>query len=316
MKISIYNSVIILLCISFLYSCSTDDSDNQNPTNNTISVSINENPRSGDLVTTVRSSLTGTITYTLISESLNGAFTINSGSAGELRVADWQLFDFESNPTIYAIVTATNGNETETTNITLNLADLDDIWSFLNSSRTNYENASNGDWVIITESEYNDLANYLNETTKSGTSDSDMFSSTSIAPASSPYTVANNNGLTLPEGSYFIAFKYYSWDNNVVSNRVKLSTSGITGPYENIGTVLPEHDSEFNHFVYKGNNSAIGTTGHLAIYESVSLGYRIISGNNGYWFANGDSNTLDTEASTSNATFLYQGLSSTQKQWD
>ncbi|WP_162919927.1 hypothetical protein [Hanstruepera ponticola] len=54
----------------------------------------------------------------------------------------------------------------------------------------------------------------------------------------------------------------------------------------------------------------------MAIYESVSMGYRNISGNSGCWYANGDSNTLDTEASTSNATFLYQGLSTTQKQWD
>ena len=316
MKNFIYNYAVILLCIISLCACSSDDSDNQTPSNNNISVNINENPRSGDLVTTINSNLSGTVTFSIISESISGAFTVNSGSSGELRVADWQVFDFETNPTITAIVTATNGAETETNNITINLGDIDDIWSFLNSSRSDYENASNGDWVMITESEYNDLANYLNETTKSGTSDTDMFSSGSIAPAGSPFTIANNNGETLPEGSYFIAFKYYSWDNNVVSNRVKLSTSGIAGPYENIGDALPEHNSEYNYFVYKGTNNAISATGHLAIYESVSMGYRNISGNSGYWYANGDSNTLDTEANTSNATFLYQGLSTTQKQWD
>ncbi|PNQ73645.1 hypothetical protein C1T31_04720 [Hanstruepera neustonica] len=294
-------------------SCSSDDNDNQNLSNN-VNTSIDENPRSGDLVATITTNLVGNITYSLISESVTGAFTIGNDS-GELRVADWQAFDFETNSSITAIVTATDGINISTYNINVNLNDMDDIWSFLNTSRTDYENAANGDWVIITESEYNDLANYLNETTKSGASDTDMFSSASIAPAGSPFTVANNNGENLPEGSYFIAFKYYSWDNNVVSNRVKLSTSSITGPYENIGGALPEHDSEYNHFVYKGSNNAISSTGYLAFYESVSMGYKNIQGNTNFWYATGDSNMLDSEDNT-NAVFLYQGLSTTQKQWD
>ena len=41
----------------------------------------------------------------------------------------------------------------------------------------------------------------------------------------------------------------------MTSNKVKLSQGDSGGSYEAIGSVLPEHDDEYNHFVLKGANT-------------------------------------------------------------
>ena len=306
---SITKSCLALFILLLLFSCSSEDDSNN--TSNTIEVSIDENPRSGDLVTTVTSNLSGEVSYTLTSESISQAFTLN-GSTGELRVAAWQLYDFETNPVITATVMATNGTDSESRDVTVSLNNVDDIWSFLDNSRTAYENASAGEWILITQNEYNDLANYLSEITKSGANDDHVFSNASIQQNNGQTLLANRNGDTMPTGSYLFAFKHYSWANNVSGSKVKVSEGDEFGTYETIGSNLPEHNDEYNHFVLKGNNTPTNNEGHLGIYVNNAIGYKSISGTVYGWGDGGDTDTI-TEGNI-NAVFLYQGLSTTLKQ--
>ncbi|MEP1033506.1 cadherin repeat domain-containing protein [Ekhidna sp.] len=275
-----------------------------------LDLSVDEYPRSGNTLGTLTSTLTETVGYNLISQSVPLAFTINNG---ELRVADWLVFDYEETPTITAIVEATNGTDSEVINVTVTINDVDDIWAFLNDSQTAYENADEGDWIPIIESEYNDLANYLAETTKSGATDSHFASTASIFSHHGGATIANDNGNTLPAGSYLFAFKYYSWSNNVVSSSVKISEGDSGGPHMSIGSRLPEHNDEYNYFVLKGANSPLTSEGYLSMYASLSVGQKSITGTIYRW-ANGDVDNLDN--SNSGAVYLHQGISSTLKQWD
>ena len=311
MKTKTTLSVYICLGMLLFTSCSSDDSDsNGDPSSNVISINIDEYPSSGTFLFTINSSLAGDLTYTITSQTSALAIIISNG---ELSVGDWLAYDYEENDRLLATVEVSNGTETETLEYEVNINDVDDIWAFLNTSRSNYESASNGQWVWITESEYNDLANYLAETTKSGAEDNDIFNNTSVTNYSGNRTIANDNGVTIPQGSYVFAFKYYSWINNVVSNKVKLSQGDSGGAYLDFGGVLPEHDDEFNHFVLKGVNSQTTSEGYIGMYTAGAVGVKSNSGSRYKW-RNGDVDNLDN--ATLGSVFLLQGLSTTLKQWD
>ena len=305
---------ILKLCllVLLLHSCSDDDTSSDSESNsNDITISIDEYPSSGTFISAVSTNLEGDVTFNFISETAAQAIIFTQG---DLAVGDWLAYDYETNPVLSAVIEATNGTETETINVTVNINNIDDIWAFLNGdSKTAYENASDGDWVLIKESEYNDLANYLTDTTRSGASNDQIFSGGSVNNSSGDRTIANNNSIFIPSSSYVFAFKYYSWVNNVVSSRVKLSLEDASGPYQYLGGILPEHHDEYNHFVLKGANDTITTDAHIGMYASGSVGVKEIN-NSSYKWRNGDVENLDNTAS--NLVYLHQGLSTTLKQWD
>ncbi|MDG5492030.1 hypothetical protein [Psychroserpens sp. SPM9] len=307
-------SFVLITSMFITVSCSSeDDASDDSPTNTNIEVSINEYPNSGDLITTVTSSLSGDLSFSVTSQSLSQAFDLNS-STGELRVLDWQLYDFETNPTMTTSVEISNGTDSENKLIIISINDIDDIAAFLNSSLTEYENANAGEWIMVTESEYNDLANYLSLVTKSGATNEHISNTANIQQNSGNALLANRNGDTMPEGSYLFAFKYYSWANNVSGTKVKVSEDDESGIYNTVGTTLPQHNDEYNHFVIKGNATATNNEGYLAIFSNLGIGFKSIEGTIYGWGDGGDTDMITN--GNINAVFLYQGLSTTLKQWD
>ena len=156
---------------------------------NLITINIAEYPSSGDFISSINSSLEGTLTYSITFQTSSQAIIL---TGNELRVGDWLAFDYETNTFFSVTIEVNNGAETETIQYRINIQNVDDIWAFLNDSRTDYENANDGEWVWITTSEYNDLANYLAETTKSGASDAELFSGGSVENYSGDRTIAND----------------------------------------------------------------------------------------------------------------------------
>lgn len=309
MKISI--KLIAVFYIFLLMSCSSEDETNApSPSNNTIETSINEKPSSGDLVTTITSNLTGDLTFSLTSESISNAFTMDSNS-GELRVAAWQVFDYEVNPIITATVNVSNGSEFENKVIAVNINNLDDIWLFLNTSRSSYENAANGQWIAITQSEYNDLANYLYDVNKCGSTDTQYNNSNQIYYDSAYYTYANNNGAVVESNNYIFALKYTCNKDNLTNTKVKISMSVDEG-YQNIGSNLPEHDSGENYFVIKGGTSSNSETMYMAV---TAEGFGYFNGGSGLNFKYDlyDVNELPYNWA---GIARYQGLTTSLKQWD
>lgn len=306
--------ILLFVCFSvmFLVSCSNgDDNDSNDPSDNIITINIAEYPSAGDFITTITSSLEGNLNYSIAFQTSSQAVILNGN---ELRVGDWLAFDYETNENLFVTVEVSNDESTETIEYKLDITDVDDILAFLNGdTKTAYENASNGDWVWITESEYNDLANYLANTSKSGASDNQIFNNTSVESSSGDRTIANNNGFSIPSNSYLFAFKYYSWINNVSTSRVKLSQEDAGGSYQNVGNVLPEHNDEYNHFVLKGAINPTTSEGFIGMYAGGTVGAKD-DNNSSYKWRNGNVDNLDNTASGS--VYLHQGLSTTLKQWD
>ncbi|WCO03253.1 hypothetical protein [Psychroserpens ponticola] len=308
--------LFIKLCFYFSFilfaSCSTeDDGESNDPTDNLITVNIAEYPSSGDLITEINSSLEGSLSYNITLQTVSQAILINGN---ELRVGDWLAFDFEANEFLYFNVEVSNGNDTELLEYKIAIQDVDDIWAFLNgNTRTTYEDASLGEWVWITESEYNALANYLANTTKSGASDTQLFNNNSVQQVSGGKTFANANQNSMPMNHYFFAFKYYSWSSNATSNRVKLSETSTKSSFTSVGEILPEHDDGFNHFVLKGVNTKTMSEAYLGLYASLKIGAK---DDNSSSYNHGGGNTANLDDTVLGKVLLQQGLSTSLKQWD
>ncbi len=109
-----------------------------------LTVSIDENPTDGQVVGTMQASGSGTLSFSITTQTPTGALAI--ASTGELTVVDPNLFDFETNPVITAAVSVTDGAETATATATVNLNDVDEV-SAQNTDLTIDENPSNGDVI-------------------------------------------------------------------------------------------------------------------------------------------------------------------------
>ncbi|XMO88077.1 cadherin repeat domain-containing protein [Algibacter sp. AS12] len=272
---------------------------------------FDENPITDAVIATIQATSTKTLSFTISSQTPDGALKINP-ITGELSVADPIAFDFETNPIISASISIIDAIDTASATATINLNNLDDIASFLTTSQADYLAAADGTWIIIEEAEYNALANKLNAVTKAATSDDDYIAyQTSNLNAPTSFTCANNNGSTMPTNSYVFAFKT---NNHAVStiNKVKLSSTSVSDGFTDLGSDLPANEANTNnYFVLKGSNTPTTDVGYLGLYSNNSLKYKNVVERN-VATGPGDVNTLPNSV---NQVVLYQGLSTTQKQW-
>ncbi len=311
-KIFIGSALFSLLLFT---SCSSDDSEAFTASASDITVTINENPAGGLSIGIITTNITGALTYSLSSQSVGNAFSIDAAT-GAVTVNDASAFDFESNPTLTAAVSVTNSSDTASGNVSVTLNNVDDIASFLSTSEAAYTAAAAGEWVAITEAEYNALAASLSNVTKAATSDADYTDVSANSGAGSGFTIANNNGLTIPNGGYIFAFKYNSQAANPAANKVKQSSTDAVSGYADLGGLLPDSVAGENHAVLKGSDSPTTNTGFLGIFYANSMSFKDLStSGNKYQYGSGDTGDLPSVASAGH-TFVYQGLSTTQKQWD
>jgi len=305
-----------IIITSLLFSsCSNDDNESFTPTASDITVAIDENPDSGTILGTITTNLTENLNYTFVSQSVNNALSINS-TTGEVSIGDGSKFDFETNPSLTASVTVTNGTDEAISKVSVSLNNVDDIASFLTTSKNVYEVANAKDWVLITKDEYNLLASNLNEVSRVGTTDGQYQVEPTIF-LNSVKTFANNNGINIPKDSYVFAFTYYTIRSQAPSIVIKQSSTSITEGYSDLGNPTPEHSGGGNvYFVIKSNDSKITSEGFLAMYmgDNNAPGFRTDITESMNVSNGGNVNTLNNQPN--NWLYLYQGLSTTQKQWD
>lgn len=115
-----------IFAIMLNLGCSKDDGPEVKDPVITISdfeSSIEENPVENEILGTIEASTnTGTLVYSLTTQSPSGALKINS-STGQLSVADPSVFVFETNPKITATVQAKVEDVTKSANITINVTE-------------------------------------------------------------------------------------------------------------------------------------------------------------------------------------------------
>ncbi|WP_417786496.1 hypothetical protein [Tenacibaculum sp.] len=281
---------------------------------------IDENPINGQSLGTVQASGDATLSFSIASQIPAGALSLDA-STGELTVADAALFDYETNPTVTANIIVSNSGGSENGTVTINLNDVDSIAALLSTSLTSYNAAANGEWVIITEIEYDNLASNLSSITRAGATESEYSNavSSAINNLNGAITVSNSTTNLIPANGYLIAFKYKVWNTTNASGvKVKLSNSTNSSGFSDIGSSLPTHSGNFEDvfFVLKGNNTPVTSNSYLGFFQSTStlLLFDDTSTTNGsyYWGAS-DTSTLNGQ--NNGKKIFYQGLSTTQMHW-
>jgi hypothetical protein len=113
-----FGKTLLLALLVLTASCNKED-DVLIITLQDLTLSIDENPSSGQIVGTVESSSPNGITFSISSQNPNGALSINA-STGVLTVANAALFNFETNPVITATIASDKADNTATVTINLN----------------------------------------------------------------------------------------------------------------------------------------------------------------------------------------------------
>ena len=135
-------------------SCNNDDETNTYEiTLQDFTITIDENPTSGQSVGTVQADGDGTLSFNITSQTPAGALSVNTNT-GELTIANASLFDFETNPEITANITVSNSGNSETATVTISLTDLNEI-GVQHLTATIDENPTNGQIVGVVQADGN-----------------------------------------------------------------------------------------------------------------------------------------------------------------
>ncbi len=319
MKTTLSITRYFILSIFLLFSCSSDNdsSDSTELSVQNFVTTVDENQADATSLGTIQATGEGTLSFSITSQTPAGALTINA-STGELTVADASAFDFETNPVINGTISVIDTQSTVNATMAININDVDGVFDALLTSQADYTAAANGDWVMITEAEYNALADNLNEVSRSGTNETQYNTAPAVTTGGAGYTRANITSTSIiPNGSYVFAFKYKT--NNVANDtnsKVKQSSTANNDGFSDLGSSLPSHSGtgEDVFFVLKDSDNPVSATGYLSIYNNSKMSIIVDPNNIGYYFVLGDSSPTLTGNSTSYIN-LYQGLSTTQMQW-
>lgn len=172
-------NLIVLALLLTTTSCNKDD-EMATVGLDDLSITMNENPTSGQAVGTIQVKNGTGLNFNITSQTPSGALSIDAIS-GELRVENAALFDFEVNPTITAAVSAENGANTAT--VTISLTNVNEL-VVQNFSETISENPTNGQIIGTVDATGDGAINYvITSQTPTG--------ALSINPTTGELTVAN-----------------------------------------------------------------------------------------------------------------------------
>lgn len=143
MKTSLKLIYVLTLSLMFnLLSCNNDDDIDYSIMVMDLDISIDENPSDADSIGNVQATSDDTLSFSLISQTPNGAIAIDPAS-GELTIADARFFNYEVYTTIVATISVSNSVETETIAATITIIDVAELTA-QDTTLTIDENPSNG----------------------------------------------------------------------------------------------------------------------------------------------------------------------------
>lgn len=126
--------------------CSSDDGDNSTSVNlQDLQATIDENSINGDIVGTVQSNSSSSLAFSIVSQAPAGALEIDA-TTGELSVLDETLFDFETNPTITATVSASGASNNSI--VTIELVDKPEIGEYKYGGVIFWVNATGNEGLV------------------------------------------------------------------------------------------------------------------------------------------------------------------------
>lgn len=304
---------LLLVSSLFILNGCGDDDPEPTMTASNFDLTLDEHQMNGYSLGFIdASSDLGAVSFSTTGIEPAGAITI-SDISGEIKVANVQMFNYEINQRIDAIVSITDGTNTKNINVAITINDIDDIAYYLTTSKNAYTNATDDNWVKITESEYNALANQLLAVNKAATSDVEYEINIGPIESTVDWSFVNDNGHIIPVDNYVFAIKYHAITMDNDACNVMYATNSITGPYTTLGGDLPNHDDGEQYFVLKGSKTKSTAISYLAFHAMGKMKAIFLSGASYYAYPG---LATDITLADVNYVWLYQGLSTDIKQWD
>lgn len=325
MKSKILKFAFAVSLLLFFQSC---DGDSETPTPTVITATdftanVDENSPKGTSLGKVSASANqGELSYNIFSQTVSGALEINS-ETGELSIADIAAFDFETNKSIAGKIKITVDIVEEEINFTIKINDVtdDEISKNLTTSKNDYANAKDGNWITITKIEYEKLESNIKNISYAGMNKT-QFIDTPVrffASQSLFVSLAGPAIEPIPENSYVFAFKYVRVGDITSENaQVKISVKDSVSGFTKLGNVLPITEGAItntHYYVLKRNNTSTTDRAYVGFYSEGSvLGRAKVDGDILTNYTFGDA---ETNSATSNnvGDCLYQAMSTTKSQW-
>ncbi|NAS13164.1 cadherin repeat domain-containing protein [Poritiphilus flavus] len=310
------NLLISTICLlTFLMSCAKD-SNGLDDSFADQTITIEENPARGTIIGKIKENLQGNYVFTIVSQDPENALDINAAT-GELIISDELLFNYEIYPELTASIQIANTEGSTMVNLKVTLIDADDMVFFLGSSREAYLQAAYGDWIAITEEEYDLLAARIAGVVKSGTTEAQYQLEGTTSFDTFDATYANFNEYNIPEGHRLFAFKYFSTADEVEGVNIKVSLADVSPAYASLPAVLPPHGKGNQFFVLKGGSDPALRELRLGMYSPKS-GLVVIDPtlDSEVLYGVDNSEILNDFPPVLNAVGRYQGLSTEIIQWD
>ncbi|MEM9337992.1 MAG: cadherin repeat domain-containing protein [Bacteroidota bacterium] len=230
-----WNSIIKYLLVApvfFLLSCGEDEEVASLLEAEGFSTTIDENPSAGQELGTVNATTNLTsITFRLVSQSIAGAMEVDA-SSGAVIVQQESDFDFETNPTLTAIVSASDGVKTIEVDIEVTLNDVEGVITSSDFSVSVDENPDQGQ-VLGT----------LDATTDAG---SLSFSVNQSQPADALFVNATTGELVVQDRLKF------DFDTNPTISGVIDATNGEVTSQISVAIQLNDIDETIGFDVWSG----------------------------------------------------------------
>ncbi|UXX79967.1 hypothetical protein N7E81_02460 [Reichenbachiella carrageenanivorans] len=134
---SIIYITLLALCVM---ACKEDDLIDGTVDLTDFAITIEENPTPGQVLGSIEKEVTGgAVDFEITSQSPEGAFALDIAT-GSLTVADATLFDFETNPTLTAVISGTIGEVSDEATVTVTLLDVEAVVTAEDFTLTTDEN--------------------------------------------------------------------------------------------------------------------------------------------------------------------------------
>ncbi|MFV0573207.1 MAG: hypothetical protein ACK5M1_12380 [Xanthomarina gelatinilytica] len=121
-------NILIFSFIVVMFSCSSDDTNNQSEitvTTSDFETTIDEHPLQNQVLGFIEGSTNqGSVTFSILNQSADSAMFINS-TTGELSVNNYTHFQFRTNPIITGTIKVANGSHFKLAQVTINLNNVD-----------------------------------------------------------------------------------------------------------------------------------------------------------------------------------------------
>lgn len=177
----------------------------------------------------------------------------------------------------------------------------------LTTNVTDYDNATLGDLVEVTLTEFNNLNSNLTGMAEQGRDNVAVYLSTAHVTGG----ISHAEG-TVAANKYLVTFRYYNCGNTaqpstVTGMKIKTSTNAVSGMSDYGNVESHSKGADWRYFVFKGNLAKVTSTTYVSVYPGTACIIQTSGADMNY--CAGDCNTFTVTGHSNAFTYMYGSTS-------